>query len=637
MSDADAERTTNVAKLEITVRVIVLGVVLSVVMGAANVYVGLKAGMTVSASIPAAVMAMLLFKVLFKKSSILEANQVQTCASAGESLAAGIIFTMPAMILIGYWESFDFWSVSIIALTGGLLGILFMIPMRKVFVANNKDLPYPEGIACAAVLEAGSSEGDAAEDTQDDGLRLIGGGILGAVFALATKLIQIISGSLETAMVSANRIFYFGGDLSPMLIAVGFVVRLNVAALIFIGGSLSWLIGIPLYGGTGGVEDAVDGASEIWSSQIRYVGVGAMVVGGFSSLISVRAGLKAAVMELWSSLTRTKPNEDGQRDIPSFVILGIGLACVVMLAIVNFRFTGGAGITTLATIVMLVMGFFFTAVASYIVGLVGNSNSPVSGMTITSVLVAGGLLYLCNYSGMDAMVATLGIAAIVCCVACTSGDVCNDLKTGSIVGAAPFRQQMMQILGVAVAAFVMAPVLTLLHTNTEGGIGGRELSAPQASLFAELARGFFGDAESQLPWNMIGWGVLVGVIILGIDAWLKSSKFGFRAYLMPIAVGMYLPFGLATPILVGGLLAHFITRKSPSDKHDALLHRGVLFSSGVIAGEALTSVALAGLAAASITSVGIKFGEQTVGVASIIAAAIAILAFVLFTRPKHSA
>ncbi|MEO1526682.1 MAG: oligopeptide transporter, OPT family [Planctomycetota bacterium] len=636
MSDAaGAESNATVSKLEITPRVIVLGIVLAIVMGAANVYVGLKAGMTVSASIPAAVMAMLLFKLLFKNSSILEANQVQTCASAGESLAAGIIFTMPAMILIGYWESFDFWSVSVIALTGGLLGILFMIPMRKVFVANNKDLAYPEGIACAAVLEAGSSEGNAAEETQGDGVNLISGGVLGGLFALATKLIHIITGSLEYAFVSSNRIFFFGGDLSPMLIAVGFVVRLNVAILIFIGGALSWLIGIPLYGGGGEAENAIDGAYGIWSTQIRYVGVGAMVVGGFSSLIAVRHGLKAAITELWSSLQGSAGREDDQRDIPSSVILAVGAGCIAMLAMVNYWFTGGVGITALATVIMLVMGFFFTAVASYIVGLVGNSNSPVSGMTITSVLAAGGLLYLCNYSGMDAMVATLGIAAIVCCIACTSGDVCNDLKTGSLVGAAPFRQQMMQILGVAVAAFVMAPVLTLLHNNTEGGIGGRELSAPQASLFAELARGFFGDAESQLPWNMIGWGALVGVVILGIDAWLKQSKFGFRAHLMPIAVGMYLPFGLATPILIGGVLAYLITRKAPAEKHDGLLHRGVLFSSGVIAGEALTSVALAGLAALTITSIGVEFDSWVVTVASCIAAVLAVVAFLVFTRPKN--
>lgn len=210
-----------------------MGLTLSVIMGAANVYVGLKAGMTVSASIPAAVMAMLVFKVFFKRSSILEANQVQTCASAGESLAAGIIFTMPAMILIGYWKEFDYWAVSIIALTGGLLGVLFMIPMRRVFVVDNDELIYPEGVACAAVLKAGESD----KENAGAGLSLIAGGLLGGAFKLAGGLFALITASLEVATTVGSRIFFFGGDLSPMLVAVGFIVRLNVAILIFIGGA----------------------------------------------------------------------------------------------------------------------------------------------------------------------------------------------------------------------------------------------------------------------------------------------------------------------------------------------------------------------------------------------------------------
>ncbi len=626
MSQVDVAEGSTKGKLELTVRVVVLGLVLSVVMGAANVYVGLKAGMTVSASIPAAVMAMLLFRLLFKKSSILEANQVQTCASAGESLAAGIIFTMPAMILIGFWDTFDFWSVTIIGLTGGLLGILFMIPMRKVFVVNNPDLIYPEGIACAAVLEAGDSEAESGN--KGEGISLVMGGVLGAFFALSTKLFGIILGTLEFAKVYGARIFYFGADLSPMLVAVGFIVRLNVAALIFIGGAMSWLIAIPLFGGAADSTDALEGAWDLWSSQIRYVGVGAMVVGGFSSLISVRHGLVAAIVELKKNLTTKQANSsDRERDIPSVAIVLIGLACVSMLAIVNYRFTQNAGVAALSTVIMLVMGFFFTAVASYIVGLVGNSNSPVSGMTITAVLVAGGLLYLFNFTGMDAMVATLGIAAIVCCVACTSGDVCNDLKTGAIVGAAPFRQQMMQIAGVTVAAFVMAPILTLLHNNTEGGIGGKLLPAPQAGLFASLAEGFFSETGKALPWNMIGYGAIVGLVILGIDTWLKVSKARFRAYLMPIAVGMYLPFGLATPILIGGVLSWIWTRGRPESEHDSILHRGVLFSSGVIAGEALMAVGIACLAAMNIKSLGIE-------AASCFFAAIAIACFAIFTRPE---
>ncbi|MBL6904595.1 oligopeptide transporter, OPT family [Gammaproteobacteria bacterium] len=638
MTDTSIQSNTKpIERKELTLRVVVLGLLLAVVMGAANVYVGLRAGMTVSASIPAAVMAMLLFKMLFKNSTILEANQVQTCASAGESLAAGIIFTMPAMVLIGFWDSFDFWSVTIIALTGGLLGILFMIPMRKVFILNNTELAYPEGIACAAVLRAGEEEAAEGEDGEQEGAakNLLVGGLLGAGVAIGAKLFGVLAATLEAATVVSSRIFYFGGDLSPMLIAIGFIVRLNVAILIFIGGAISWIVAIPLLGSGDQYPSAIDGAYELWSTQIRYVGVGAMVLGGFASLYSVRLGLIAAIRELRNNLTSGDLMGDSlERDIPTWAIIALTLGCVAVLAFVNYRFTSGVGITILSTIVMLVMGFFFTAVASYIVGLVGNSNSPVSGMTITAVLVAGGMLWLFNYTGMEAMVATLGIAAIVCCVAATSGDVCNDLKTGTLVGAAPFRQQIMQIAGVFVAAFVMSPVLNLLHNNIEGGIGGRELSAPQASLFASLARGFSG--ETQLPWDMIGYGVLVGGVILVVDWYLRVSGKKFRAHLMPIAVGMYLPFGLAAPILIGGLIAHFHSKGTPEAKHDKVLHRGVLFSSGVIAGEALMSVGLACLTALGVQSLDLGLSTGLVTALSLVAAALAVWMFYKFTQPSNS-
>ncbi|MCM2372297.1 OPT family oligopeptide transporter [Aporhodopirellula aestuarii] len=617
---------------EITLRVVVLGLLLSVIMGAANVYVGLKAGMTVSASIPAAVMAMLMFRLLFRDSSILEANQVQTCASAGESLAAGIIFTMPALIMIGYWQDFDFWVVTFIALSGGLLGILFMIPMRRVFVVDNKDLAYPEGVACAAVLETGSSE------NADKGAAtgLIIGGVVGGLVKVAGGFLGMLLDTLETARTFGGRIFYFGGDLSPMLVAVGFIVRLNVAVLIFIGGALGWLIGIPLYGNADLTMDPVEGAYKIWSSQIRYVGVGAMVMGGISSLFSVRAGLMSAIRHLRGGVDGSSEDDSPTaRDIPTRVVVVLGILCVAILAWINFMFTGGIGITLLSTVVMVLMGFFFTAVASYIVGLVGNSNSPVSGMTITAVLVSGGMLWLFNYSGMEAMVATLGVAAVVCCIACTAGDVCNDLKTGAIVGAAPFRQQMMQIAGVFVASIVMAPVLTLLHENTPGGIGGEKLSAPQASLFASLARGFSGNGE--LPWGMIAMGAGLGIVILLIDARLRAVGSKHRAHLMPIAVGMYLPFGLSTPILIGGLIAHLHSRRIPQQEHDRVLHRGILFSSGIIAGEALTAVGIAGLAAAGVASLELGLSAETKTWLSILACVAIISVFIAMVKPRNKA
>ncbi|MEM9799543.1 MAG: oligopeptide transporter, OPT family [Planctomycetota bacterium] len=580
------------ARRELSLRAVLLGLLLAVVMGAANVYVGLYAGLTVSASIPAAVMAMLFFRYVYRDRSILEANQVQTCASAGESLAAGIIFTMPALVLMGTWTDFDFWTVTAVAFTGGLLGILLMIPMRKVFILQSPELPYPEGIACAAVLESGEAADD--DSAKDAAQGLLLGGLLGAFFKLATSFIAVVKPAVEGVRAVGDRVAYFGSDVSPMLVAVGFIVRLNVAFLLFLGGAIGWLVIMPLLSDVGEWSgELAEYPWHLWSEEVRYVGVGAMVVGGAASIWSVRHGLVAAIQHLTAGSGERATSDDRERDLPTPVILGFSLLAVLLVAGLYYRFTGGSvPITALLTVLMLVAAFFFTAVASYIVGLVGNSNSPVSGMTITAVLFAGGVLTLVGYEGPSAAIATIGVAAVVCCVACTSGDVCNDLKTGAIVGASPFRQQMMQIAGVAVASLVMAPVLTLLNEGTEGGIGGENLSAPQASLFASLAQGFAGERE--LPWDLILIGAAIGTGLLVVDTLLKLSGAKFRAYVMPIAVGIYLPFTLAPPILLGGIISWFVLRAAKTDaEKDERAHRGVLFSSGVIAGEALVGVGVA--------------------------------------------
>ena len=612
---------------ELNLRVILIGVALSIVMGSANVYLGLKAGMTVSASIPAAVMGMLVLKYIgifnrkSKPGSILEANQIQTAASAGESLAAGIIFTMPALILIGIWQEFDMILTTVIAFTGGLLGILFMIPMRQVFIVSNEsNLKYPEGLACASVLEAGQEAGDPKQASS-----IIKGIMIGALFKGLISFAGVLRGVIETAVLSGNRILFFGGDISPALMAVGFIVRLNIAALIFIGGFLSWLIGIPLLGN--GLEfsaNPLEGAWQIWSTKIRYVGVGAMVIGGISSIYKVRKGLIDAIKVLRQSQndSRQKSIPISERNMSSRVINILSLIAIVLVCVVYFNITNSITIALVTTAIMMVMAFFFTAVASYIVGLVGNSNSPVSGMTITAVLFTGGLLYIFGFSGTEGMVATLGVAAIVCCAACTSGDVCNDLKTGQIVGASPFRQQIMQIIGVGVASLVMAPIMQLLHENTPGGIGGRELAAPQAGLFASLANGFFGDGN--LPWDMVAIGASLGIVLLIFDTFLEKNKSTFRLHVMPVAVGMYLPFGLSTPILIGGIIAHFINRKNKTDEEsEKSLQNGILVSSGLIAGESLMGIMLAFIAGAGIKSLNL-------GMDPIVTTAITIVALVVF-------
>jgi len=573
---------------EVTFTALLLGAALSIVMGAANTYLGLKVGMTVSASIPAAVISMAILRGLLRRGTILENNIVQTMASTGESLAAGVIFTVPALVLVGAWHDFRFWPTTLIALLGGLLGIVFMVPMRRALIVGRPDLVYPEGVACSEVLIAGEEGGP--------GIRTIGFGLgLGAVFKFLSTGVHLVQHTVEVAVGGGRSVFYMGADMSVALLAVGYIVNLHIAVLIALGGAIGWLVAMPLLGGWEPGMVPLDTAGELYRTSVRYIGVGAMLVGGVYSIWNVRRGIVAGVAGLrgvgGSAATETGERLRTQRDMPFFALVAILLLTTFATFMFYDYLVGSLRIALLTTVVMVVAAFLFVAVATYIVGLVGSSNSPVSGMTICALLIAAGVLLAVGIKGDSAILATLGVAGVVCCATCTAGDVAQDLKTGVLVGATPARQQWTEIIGAVIPALFFAPILTLLHNAYGIGTGGPEsLPAPQAALFASLADGFFGDGS--LPWDMIGIGLAVGVGLIVTDRILEVYGSRFRVHVMPVAVGIYLPLALSVPILLGGLIRYLPAargRSRSADPHD----RGVLFGSGLIAGEALMGIMLA--------------------------------------------
>lgn len=576
---------------EVTVRALILGAVLSVVMGAANTYLGLYAGITVAASIPAAVVSMAILKGILRTGSILENNIVQTMASTGESLAAGVIFTVPALVMVGAWQEFRFWPTTLITMLGGLLGIVFMVPMRRALIVDRPDLVYPEGVACAEVLVVGEERGA--------GIRSIAEGVgLGAVFKLLVSGVQMVQPVVEGAIARGRSVLYAGSDMSVALMAVGYIVNIEIAALITLGGVIGWIFAIPLLGGYEAGTSALEHANALWSAQVRYIGVGAMLVGGLWSIIQVRkgivaglAGLRGASSGAGDAALRT------ERNIGLPWLLGIFLATTFATFLFYDHLVNNLGIAALTALLMVLTSFLFVAVATYIAGLVGSSNSPVSGMTICALLIAAGVMLALGIRGESAILATLGIAGVVCCATCTSGDVAQDLKTGLLVGATPSKQQWTEIFAAIVPAFFFAPILTLLHTGY--GIGTGEpgsLRAPQAALFASLTEGFFGDGE--LPWNMIGIGAAIGVALIVANEILAARGSRFRTHVMPVAVGIYLPLSLDIPIFIGGLLRWWTGRSRPHT--DESRDQGVLFGSGLIAGEALMGIALAALIASGV-------------------------------------
>ena len=574
---------------EITFKAIILGVLLSAVLAGANAYLGLFAGMTVSASIPAAVISMGILN-FFRNSNILENNIVQTSASAGESLAAGVIFTIPALVLMGYWSSFDYVEVAKISAIGGLIGVLFTVPLRRALIVQAK-LLFPEGIATAEVLKAGDEAKTGATADASSGIKTIGvAAVVGGAMKLCQQGLAMWHAAVEGARTVGGAIFGIGTDLSPALISVGYIVGRNIAILVFGGGLISWAIAIPIYSAIYGFEgEPMAAAGDIWNTRIRYLGVGAMVVGGIWSLIKLMKPLAEGIRASLDALKQAKAGADvnrKERDLPINYVL-IGLAA--LLIPVFFLYNGvleSVGVAALLSLVMMVFGFLFSAVASYMAGVVGSSNNPVSGVTIATILFTSLLLLALLGTGSPAGAAgAILVGAVVCCAAAIGGDNMQDLKTGYIVGATPWKQQVMQVIGVLSAAVVLGLVLDILHTAYE--IGSPTLSAPQATLMKSVADGVF---TGNLPWNMVAFGAVIGVIIILIDLRQESRGSDFRVPVLAVAVGIYLPISLTVPIFIGGMIAHLAKQGGATE---AMEKRGLLMSSGLITGEALMGILVA--------------------------------------------
>jgi putative OPT family oligopeptide transporter len=620
---------------EITVKAVVLGIALSALLAAANAYLGLKVGMTVSASIPAAVISMGFLR-LFRRSNILENNLVQTAASAGESLAAGVIFTIPALVLMGHWEGFRYFEVTALAGIGGMLGVLFSIPLRRALILEER-LRFPEGVATAEVLKAG--------DTGGAGLRHIAvAAVVAGGIKLAQSGLKIAAGSMATAWTAGRSLVPFGCNLSPALVGVGYIVGLNIAVLVFGGGAIAWLVGIPIFSAIHGLPDGktgYDAALAIWTTKIRYIGVGAMVIGGLWALLAL---LKPIGDGIRASMRAHARNADGEglpqaeQDIPFRSVLIMTALCLCPLVLVYLRIidraalgTGAgthAAVIALGLVLAVVAGFLFSAVAGYMAGLVGSSQNPVSGVTIATILLTALLLSLLlgveNASSTVAAATAIVVGSVVCCAAAISGDNLQDLKAGHMLGATPYKQQIMQMIGVGVAAVTLAPVLSLLYrayglgtSLPRAGMDPAEaLSAPQATLMHAVARGVF---ERDLEWGMIIIGMVVAILIIFADNVLKARGSAFRMPVLAVAVGIYLPLELTVPILLGGLLASAIQRRAGTPSTN-----GLLFASGLIAGEALMGILLAiPFAAAQSTDViamapeGFEYWAGIIGVAAL--------------------
>lgn len=579
---------------EFTATSIVIGCLLAVLFGAANAYLGLRVGMTVSASIPAAVISMGIIRVIMKRDSILENNMVQTIGSAGESVAAGAIFTLPAMFMwMKEWRQGapSLIEISMIALFGGVLGIIFMVPLRKALIVKEHGvLPYPEGTACAEVLLAGEEGGDKSSTV------FVGLGVAAGYKFIADGL-KVFPSEIHTE-IPGYKGAGVGMDVLPALLGVGYICGPKISSYMLSGGMVSWLILMPLIALFGAGATVFPGEKiigdmvsfDLWEGYIRYIGAGAVAAGGILSLIKslplIVRTFAEAIKSYGDKSAASGLRTDQDMPVSQLGIIGILIILAIWLVPV-------VPVNLVGAIIIVLFGFFFATVSSRLVGLVGSSNNPVSGMAIATLLISTMLLKSTGYVGHDGMLGAIAIGSIICIIAAIAGDTSQDLKTGYIVGATPKKQQWGELIGVVTAAIAIGGVLYLL--DKAWGYGSTELPAPQAMLMKLVVEGVM---EGNLPWTLVFVGVGIGLVVEIL-----------RIPVLPFAVGIYLPIHLSTPIMAGGLIRLWFDRrkfKSEADRKNAI-DNGILYTSGMIAGEGLVGILLA--VCAVIPFAGGKFGD----------------------------
>ena len=570
---------------ELTITSVIMGCILAVIFGAANAYLGLRVGMTVSASIPAAVISMGVIRVILRRNSILESNMVQTIGSAGESLAAGAIFTMPALFLWaeeGLSDKPGIVEITLIALCGGILGVLFMVPLRNaLIVKEHATLLYPEGTACADVLLAGE-EGGANASTVFSGMGLA------AIFKFVVDGLKLLPADVSAAFKSFKG--EIGMEVYPALLGVGYIVGPKIASYMFTGSLIGWMVIIPLIclfgpdtwmypaaeGTTISQLYANGGAAAIWSTYVKYIGAGAIATGGIISLIKSLPLIVTTFRDSMKSMKGSKntSTERTAQDLPmQFILLGI-VAMVFIIWIVP-----AIPVTLLGAFIIVVFGFFFATVSSRMVGLVGSSNNPVSGMAIATLLIATFAIKSSGKTGIDGMTAAIAVGSVICIIAAIAGDTSQDLKTGFLLGATPKKQQMGEMLGVVVSGLAIGGVLYLL--NAAWGYGTAEIPAPQAQLMKMIVEGIMGG---NLPWGLVFVGVFLAICLEIL-----------RIPVMPFAIGLYLPIYLNATIMIGGIVRGLLDRRKGVDEKTktAQATDGTLYCAGMIAGEGLVGILLA--------------------------------------------